>query len=75
MSNVRVSEINKEIAELSNQNLILNRLRSKRYMGSDLFMEQTNEINQLILENLKYTGADGYPPRKRNSSQPRPLKP
>lgn len=48
MSNVRISEINKEIAELTDQNLILNRLRSKGYMGSDIFMEQTNEINRRI---------------------------
>ncbi|MDF9409674.1 MAG: hypothetical protein A4E52_00797 [Pelotomaculum sp. PtaB.Bin013] len=48
MSNIKVSEINKELAELTDQNLILNRLRSKGYMGSDIFMEQTNEINRKI---------------------------
>ncbi|NPV89864.1 MAG: recombinase family protein [Firmicutes bacterium] len=48
MSSIKVSGINKEIAELTDQNLILNRLRSKGYMGSDIFMEQTNEINQKI---------------------------
>ena len=48
MNNVRIVEINKEIAELTEQNLILNRLRSKGYMDSAIFMEQTNEINRKI---------------------------
>lgn len=48
ISNVRVGEINKEIAELTEQNLILNRLRSKGYMDSAIFMERTNEINHKI---------------------------
>ena len=48
MNNVRISEINKEIAEFTDQNLILNRLKSKGYMGSDIFMEQTNQINRKI---------------------------
>jgi DNA invertase Pin-like site-specific DNA recombinase len=49
MSNVRIGEINKEIAELTGRNLILARLKSKGYMDSAVFMEQTNEINQKII--------------------------
>ena len=47
-NNVRIGEINKEIAELNEQNLVLNRLRSKGYMDSAVFMEQVNIINQKI---------------------------
>lgn len=48
MNNVKVGELNKEIAELTKQNLVLNRLRSKGYMDSALFMQKSNEINQRI---------------------------
>ena len=48
MSNAKVGELNKEIAELTKQNLVLNRLRSKGYMDSALFMQKSNEINQRI---------------------------
>jgi site-specific DNA recombinase len=48
MSNAKVGELNKEIAELTKQNLVLNRLRSKGYMDSAIFMQKSNEINQRI---------------------------
>ena len=48
MSNAKVGELNKKIAELTKQNLVLNRLRSKGYMDSALFMQKTNEVNQKI---------------------------
>ena len=48
MNNAKVGELNKEIAELTKQNLVLNRLRSKGYMDSALFMQKSNEINQRI---------------------------
>ena len=48
ISNAKVGELNKEIAELTKQNLILNRLRSKGYMDSAIFMQKTNEVNQRI---------------------------
>jgi hypothetical protein len=48
MNNAKVGELNKEIAELTKQNLVLNRLRSKGYMDSALFMQKTNEVNQKI---------------------------
>ena len=48
MRNVKIGEINKQIAELTEQNLILTRLRSKGYMDSAIFMEQANEINNNI---------------------------
>ena len=47
-NNFRIVEINMEIAELNEQNLVLNRLRSKGYMDSAVFMEQVNIINQKI---------------------------
>ena len=43
--NERIGQLNKEIAELTEQNLALNRLRSKGYMDSAIFMSQSNEIN------------------------------
>lgn len=48
MSNTKVGELNKEIAELTKQNLVLNRLRSKGYMDSAIFMQKSNEIGQRI---------------------------
>lgn len=48
LNNVRIVEINKEIAELTEQNLTLNRLKSKGYIDSDFFIEQSNDINRKI---------------------------
>ena len=48
MSDTKVGAINKEIAELTKQSLVLNRLRTKGYMDSAIFMQKTNEINQQL---------------------------
>ena len=48
MSDVKVGSINKEIAELTKQSLVLNRLRTKGYMDSAIFMQKNNEINQQL---------------------------
>ncbi|WP_294855505.1 hypothetical protein [uncultured Oscillibacter sp.] len=48
MSDAKVGSINKEIAELTKQSLVLNRLRTKGYMDSAIFMQKTNEINQQL---------------------------
>ena len=47
-SNIKIMEINKEIAELANQNLVLKDITSKGYLDSDIFMQQSNEINSKI---------------------------
>ena len=48
MSDGKIGTINKEIAELTKQSLVLNRLRTKGYMDSAIFMQKTNEINQQL---------------------------
>lgn len=48
MSDAKVGSINKEIAELTKQSLVLNRLRTKGYMDSAIFMQKNNEINQQV---------------------------
>ena len=48
MSDAKVGSINKEIAELTKQSLVLNRLRTKGYMDSAIFMHKNNEINQQL---------------------------
>lgn len=48
MSDAKVGNINKEIAELTKQSLVLNRLRTKGYMDSAIFIQKTNEINQQL---------------------------
>ena len=48
MSDAKVGSINKEIAELTKQSLVLNRLRTKGYMDSAIFMQKNNEINQQL---------------------------
>lgn len=47
-SNRKVSGIDKEIAKLSEQNLVLVRLRSKGYVDSALYLSQQDEINQKL---------------------------
>lgn len=48
LNNVRIVEINQEIAELTEQNLTLNRLKSKGFIDSDFLIEQSNDINRKI---------------------------
>ena len=48
MSDAKVGSINKEIAKLTKQSLVLNRLRTKGYMDSAIFIQKTNEINQQL---------------------------
>lgn len=48
MSDSKIRSINKEIAELTKQSLVLNRLRTKGYMDSAIFMQKNNEINQQL---------------------------
>lgn len=48
MSDGKVGSIHKEIAELTKQSLVLNRLRAKGYMDAAIFMQKTNEINQQL---------------------------
>lgn len=48
MSDAKIGSINKEIAELTKQSLVLNRLRTKGYMDSAIFMQKNNEINQQL---------------------------
>ena len=48
MSDGKIGSINKEIAELTKQSLVLNRLRTKGYMDSAIFMQKNNEINQQL---------------------------
>ena len=47
-NNKRLGGINLEIAELTEQNLTLNRLRSNEYIDSAIFMEKTSIINTKI---------------------------
>lgn len=54
--NIEISEINKRIAELSEQNHVMNGLLTKGILDSALFISQTDEINQKI-RNLKLTKA------------------
>ena len=44
----KILEIDKQVADLSEQNLVLNRLRSKGYMDSALFTSQSNELIKKI---------------------------
>jgi len=44
----KILEIDKQIADITEQNLVLNRLRSKGYMDSALFIPQTNELGKKI---------------------------
>lgn len=41
----RLGEIDAEIAKLTDQNLVLTRLKSKGYMDSDLYLSQMDELN------------------------------
>lgn len=46
--NIEIREINKQIAELSEQNHVMNGLLTKGILDSALFISQTDEINQKI---------------------------
>ena len=44
-ANQKIGEIDAEIAKLTDQNLVLTRLKSKGYMDSDLYLSQMDELN------------------------------
>lgn len=47
--NRKINDIDKEIAQLTEQNLVLVRLQSKGYVDSALYVSQTGEINSKLL--------------------------
>lgn len=47
-SNRRISDIDKEISHLTEQNLVLVRLKSKGYVDSALYLSQTDEIGRKL---------------------------
>jgi hypothetical protein len=49
-SNRRINDIDKEIAQLTEQNLVLVRLKSKGYVDSALYLSQTSEIDFKLRE-------------------------
>jgi len=49
-SNHKISDIDKEIAHLSEQNLVLTRLKSKGYVDSALYLSQEDEIRQKLTQ-------------------------
>jgi uncharacterized protein (DUF2225 family) len=49
-SNRRINDIDKEIAQLTEQNLVLVRLKSKGYVDSALYLSQTGEIDFKLRE-------------------------
>lgn len=49
-SNRKISDIDKEIAKVSEQNLVLVRLKSKGYVDSALYLSQANEIDRKLKE-------------------------
>lgn len=49
-SNRKINDIDKEIAQLSEQNLVLVRLKSKGYVDSALYLSQTGEIDLKLRE-------------------------
>jgi len=48
LSNTQVAQINQKIAELTEQNHVLNGLKSRGIIDSALFLSQTNELNRQI---------------------------
>ena len=50
LSNLQVAELNRQIAELTERNHVLNGLKSKGIIDSDLFISQTDELNRKIRE-------------------------
>jgi len=49
-SNRKISDIDKEIAHLSEQNLVLTRLKSKGYVDPALYLSQEDEIRQKLTQ-------------------------
>lgn len=49
-SNRKINDIDKEIAKISEQNLVLVRLKSKGYVDSALYLSQMNEIDHRLKE-------------------------
>ena len=49
-SNRKINDIDKEIAQLTEQNLVLVRLKSKGYVDSALYLSQTGEIDFKLRE-------------------------
>ena len=49
-ANKTIAEIDTEISKLSEQNLVLTRLKSKGYMDSALFLSESNEIDAKVRE-------------------------
>ncbi len=49
-SNRKINDIDKEIAQLTEQNLVLVRLKSKGYVDSALFLSQVGEIDSKLRE-------------------------
>ena len=49
-SDNRLADIDAELAKLTEQNLVLTRLKSKGYMDSALFLSETGEINTRVRE-------------------------
>jgi len=50
LSNLQVAELNRQIAELTERNHVLNGLKSKGIIDSALFISQTGELNRKIRE-------------------------
>jgi uncharacterized coiled-coil DUF342 family protein len=48
LSNLQVAELNRQIAELTERNHVLNGLKSKGIIDSALFISQTGELNRKI---------------------------
>ena len=49
-TNNRINDIDKEMADLAEQNLVLNRLKDKGYVDPALYLSQREEINGKALE-------------------------
>ena len=49
-SNRKISDIDKEIARISEQNLVLVRLKSKGYIDSALYVSQQDEMQQKLIQ-------------------------
>lgn len=48
--NNRINEIDKQIAELAEQNLLITKLKNKGYMDDDDYLEQKSEIDAKLAE-------------------------
>jgi site-specific DNA recombinase len=50
ISNSKICDIDKKLAELNEQNLIISRLKSKGFMDDSVYIEKSNELNKNINE-------------------------